>query len=142
MKNQISENDRCFISRLESCHLEPGEFGHRAHIRAAYIYLCLASLNDKRAAVRMKNSLPALENHQGAADSTYHKTITIAWVQAVRHFMGISLSTRSANQFISLNPQLLDKHLLLTHYSEKQLFSDLARTVFVEPDIETIPLYK
>jgi len=41
-----------------------------------------------------------------------------------------------------MNTRLLDKHLLLTHYSEKHLFSNRARTVLVAPDIDPIPLYK
>ena len=32
-----------------------------------------------------------MKNHQGTADSKYHKTITIAWALAVHQFMEISL---------------------------------------------------
>jgi hypothetical protein len=45
----------------------------------------------------------------------------------------------SADDFIDRNPPLLDSKIMLTHYSADLLFSDLARTQFVEPNLDPIP---
>ena len=45
----------------------------------------------------------------------------------------------SADDFIARNPVLLDSKIMLTHYSADLLFSDEARAVFVEPNLDPIP---
>ena len=58
---------------------------------------------------------------------------------AVRHFMVITPSSESADEFIEKNPRLLDSKIMLTHYSAEVLFSEEARAKFVEPDLHPIP---
>lgn len=67
--------------------------------------------------------------------------MTRAWIMAVRYFMDRSSSEASADNFIESNPELLDSKIMLTHYSNEVLFSDEARSVFVEPDLDPIPKY-
>lgn len=137
MTHQISSDDRRFLADLETGALEPARFDHRAHVRAAYIYL--AEHEPDRAADRMRDTLRTFLRHHGIDVSKYHETITRAWILGVRHFMESSPFTPSADAFIDANPRLLDAKIMLTHYSATLLFSPRARAEFVEPDIEPIP---
>jgi hypothetical protein len=137
LKHAISSDDLAFRQAFESCQVPASEFDHRAHVRLAYIYLCEQFPND--AHERMKRSLLAFLRRLGIGESKYHETITRAWVMAVAHFMELSPLCRSADTFIGQNPVLLDKNIMLSHYSAEVLFSPEARTQFVEPDIQQIP---
>ncbi len=60
---------------------------------------------------------------------------------AVRHFMEDTPSCDSSDLFIEKNPRMLDKKIMMTHYSAEALFSDEARGKCVEPDLDPIPKY-
>ena len=57
---------------------------------------------------------------QNGVPTLYHDTITRAWVYAVAAAMGHSSSTTFTG-FIDEHPRLLDKHLLLEHYTKDVL---------------------
>ena len=137
MKYQLSNDDREFISLFESCELSPTEFNHRGHIRLAYIYL--TEHDDDTAYQLMRDSLIRFITHNGVDISKYHETITRAWVLAVRHFMENDTGSESAKEFIANNPKMLDKEIMMTHYSAELLFSNEARGEFVAPDLDPIP---
>ncbi len=44
-----------------------------------------------------------------------------------------------SDEFIDANPTLLDRGIMLTHYSAEVLFSEEARRRFVAPDLDGIP---
>jgi hypothetical protein len=46
----------------------------------------------------------------------------------------------SADEFIDMNPGLLDSRIMMTHYSKERLFSDEARKEFMRPDLDPIPV--
>ena len=140
MPHQLSTDDRRFIADLEAGCLPPAQFDHRAHVRAAYVYLTDAE--PEPAAERMRQTLLAFLERIGAPASKYHATITKAWILAVRHFMERSSGYASADEFIDANPVLLDTRIMLTHYSAELLFSPDARAAFIEPDQSPIPRYK
>lgn len=137
MAHLTSSSDEAFLADLESARLEPGQFDHRAHLRAAYSYL--AAADSDRATERMRDTLLGFLKHHGVDPSKYHETITRAWILAVRHFMQRTPAAQSADEFIDANPQLLDPEIMLTHYSAELLFSPRARAEFVEPDLGPIP---
>src|SRR5690606_24301066 len=110
---------------------------HRAHVRIAYIYL--AERDDEAAVACMREALQRFIRRQGIDAAKYHETLTRAWVLAVRHFMRRTAATASADAFIAANPVLLDRGIMMSHYSRAVLFSDEARGRFVEPDLEPIP---
>lgn len=133
----LSGADRDFRSAFEACTVAPADFTHAAHVRLAYVYLVE---NDVEPAVeKMRESLLGFLAHHGISRSKFHETITRAWLLAVRHFMNKSDSDSSAD-FMAKNPELLDSRIMLTHYSASVLFSPDARTAFVEPDLDPIPL--
>lgn len=137
MNHDVSTDDDHFIADFESGRLTPAQLDHRAHVRAAYVYL--ANEGSDAATARMRATLLAFIEHHGIDASKYHETLTHAWILAVRHHMEVTPGTASADQFIDANPQLLDSAILLTHYSAELLYSPEARAGFVEPDRSPIP---
>ena len=139
MSYKLSTEDQTFRVEFESCDFPPEEFNHRGHLRLAYIYL--AEHDTETAYHLMRDAIHKFIKHHGADISKYHDTITRAWILAVRHFMEKTSSAESANSFIDQNPEMLDSKIMMTHYSTELLFSDEARTNFVDPDLDPIPRY-
>jgi hypothetical protein len=139
MKYQISTDDLEFQRQFETGSFPPAEFSHREHVRLAYVYLCG---NEPEAAhFKMRQALQQYLAHHGIDPGKYHETMTKAWVLAVRHFMERSAGAASSEQFIENCPLLLEKEIMLTHYTKSELFSEKARSGFIEPDLEQIPRY-
>lgn len=95
----------------------------------------LASPDDES----FRRAFEALRVAPGSFDHAAHVTITRAWVMAVDHFMKRSDPCTSCAELVRRNPQLLDRTIMLTHYSAELLFSSSARHAFVAPDIQSIP---
>jgi hypothetical protein len=140
MAHTASTDDLAFRDSVESGTLQPSDFGHRAHLRLAYAYL--TEHDTDGAYARMRTTILAFLARNGVDPSKYHETITRAWIMAVRHFMESSADCGSADEFIDANPVMLDSKIMLSHYSAELLFSNRARTGFVEPDLEQIPEYE
>ena len=134
---RLSHEDKRFRDDFESGAIAPEQFSHREHIRLAYIYLCKGGLDEAYA--RTKEAIQSLLQRNHIDSAKYHETLTLAWLKAVRYFMGNTASADSAAQFIEQNPRLLDSKIMLTHYSPETLFSDEARAKLIDPDIEPIP---
>ena len=139
MKFDSTADDLNFRDAFEAGTLPPDAFGHRAHVRLAYIYLVEHGTDE--ATARMRTALQAYLRHHGIDPSKYHETLTRAWILAVRHFMERTPASASADAFIDANPLLLDSRIMLTHYSADLLFSAEGRARFVEPDRDPIPHY-
>jgi hypothetical protein len=137
LNHNLSKNDREFRAAFEAGAFAPADFSHRAHVRLAYVYLAESDVN--LALERMRGALLTFLCHHGIPASKYHATLTRAWILAVDHFMHRSPVASSADDFIELNPLLLDTRIMLTHYSADLLFSDQARVEFVEPNLDPIP---
>lgn len=135
--HRTDAEDRDFVLAFEQCRIAPEAFDHAAHVRLAYAYLC--ENEPEAACARMKSSLLRLLAHVGADPDKFHETMTRAWILAVRHFMDKLGSTGSYAEFIEGAPDLLDREIMLTHYSADLLFSNAARKRFVNPDKQPIP---
>jgi len=125
---------------MESCEFIASDFDHRAHLRLAYIHL--AENNADKSSELMRDTLNRFLLHNGVDPSKYHETITKAWILAVHHFMNKSGSSSSADELIDSHPEMLDKNIMMTHYSAEVLFSDEARAAFVQPDLDPIPRHR
>jgi hypothetical protein len=69
--------DEEFLRALERCELAERDFGHAAHVRAAYLYL---QEGDFVAALdRIRRAIRNYARHLGKPDR-YHETITVAYV--------------------------------------------------------------
>ena len=139
MKFDATKNDLEFRNRMESCEFPASDFNHRAHLRLAYIYL--TENNPDKSSELMRDTLYSFLLHNGVDPSKYHATITKAWILAVHHFMNKTGVSSSADELIDRNPEMLDTKIMMTHYSAEVLFSDEARSKFVQPDLDPIPRY-
>ena len=137
MKHQVSQADRAFREAFEGFGVAPEDFDHRAHVRLAYVYLCEG--DGDGATTAMKRAILSFLEHLGVGTTKYHETITRAWVMAVDHFMDAVDPCGSFEEFIVQAPRLLDKRIMLSHYSAEVLFSDEARAEYVDPDLAPIP---
>lgn len=137
MHHQVSADDRDFLLRFEGCEIRPADFDHRAHLKLAYIFLALHTV--EQAVAKFRAALQAFLRHHGIDPAKYHETMTQAWLLAVRHFMQRAGATASADEFVAASPVLLDTRVMLTHYSKDLLGSQRARRQFVEPDLDPIP---
>ena len=139
MNHTLSSDDKKFKQDVESCAFPASNFDHRAHLRLAYVYLIDNNIETSNKLVREAlYSLLRFNNIEPTAK--YHETLTRAWLLAVNYFMSITKSTSCADVFIDNNPQMLDSQIMMTHYTKERLFSDKARKIFIEPDLETIPM--
>jgi hypothetical protein len=123
-------NDADFLGALESCELPEREFGHAAHVRAAYLYLQGSDFSS--ALGRIRRSIRAYATRLGNADR-YHETITVAYLALVQQHMFERGDGGGWAVFARDNPELFDKSLLQRFYPSEQLSSDTARRIFLLP---------
>jgi hypothetical protein len=120
-------NDEELLEALEDCRLAPELFGHREHVRAAFLYL--ERLPFGAAIDRMRTTLQRYTAFLGRADK-YHETLTVAFMCLVN-----AHRQRGAYadwpEFAHLNPELFDSRLLRQYYDPATLASPQARTTFV-----------
>jgi hypothetical protein len=122
--------DEDFLRALETCELPEAEFGHAAHVRAAYLYL---QDGDFAAALeRIRRAIRTYATHLGKPDR-YHETITVAYLALIQQHICERGNGGGWPAFARDNPELLQKSLLTQFYPPDQLDSDLARKVFLLP---------
>jgi hypothetical protein len=119
-----------FLRALEECALPQSEFGHSAHVRAAYLYLLSGEFTG--AVARMRGAIRNYARHLGKAD-LYHETITVAYVALIQQHIAERGDGGCWEKFQRDNADLLQPGLLLQYYPECQLKSELARRVFLLP---------
>jgi hypothetical protein len=133
--------DAEFLSALETCTLPQSDFGHSAHVRAAYLYLRAEGFSG--ALERTRRAIRAYALHLGKS-GLYHETITVAYLALIQQHMFQRGDGRDGGDggegegggwaaFERDNPELFRPGLLLDYYPKAQLESDLARRVFVLP---------
>lgn len=121
------------VEAFENATLEPGEFGHEAHVLVAWHYLKELSLLD--AIVRFTQLIKRLTRKLGVS-SKYHETIT--WFYLIKVAERIKAAPqadwpafKAANpDLFAWNPSLVDRY-----YSKALLESDMARRMFLLPDL-------
>jgi hypothetical protein len=120
--------------------LERGEikdFHHASHLHVAWVYLTESS-SVQEAARRMRNTLRRFAAGAGKPEK-YHETITLFWVRLLSRAHAASRAER-LEDIVHANPQLLEKNLPLAYYSPERLFSDEARTSWIEPDLKLLSI--
>jgi hypothetical protein len=128
--------DQELIDQFENCTL-PGEcFHHREHVRVAFLYLTRYSVLD--ALQVFSKTLRRFAEARGKPQ-LYHETITWAYVFLIRERMARNGKNQSWDEFSSSNPDLLvwKDGILTRYYRPETLTSNLARAVFVLPDLRT-----
>jgi hypothetical protein len=122
--------DQEFLRALESCGLPESQFGHVAHVRAAYLYL---RQHDFAGALeRIRRSIRNFATHLGKPDR-YHETITVAYAALIQQHICERGDGGGWESFARENPELFDPNLLGHFYPRGQLESEMARKVFLLP---------
>ena len=119
-----------FLSALEQCRLPATEFGHLAHVRAAYLYLQAGEF--ATALGRMRCAIRNYARHLGKADR-YHETMTVAYLALIQQHIAERGSGLCWEDFLRGNADLVQPGLLLQYYPQVQLNCELARRVFLLP---------
>jgi hypothetical protein len=119
-----------FLQALESCTLPESQFGHAAHVRAAYLYLRQADFVG--ALDRMRRAIRNYATHHGKP-GRYHETITVAYVALIQQHICERGPSDGWESFTRDNPELLDPKLLTQFYSREQIESAMARKIFLLP---------
>jgi hypothetical protein len=120
--------------------LERGEikdFHHASHLHVAWVYLAESS-SVQQAANKMRNTLRRFAAASGKPHK-YHETITLFWV----HFLSRAYAAdrrKRLEEIVHAIPQLLEKNFPLAYYSAERLFSDEARTSWIEPDLKPLSI--
>lgn len=122
---------------LERGEIANEDFHHVSHLHVAWVYLAESS-SVQQAANKMRDTLRRFAANAGKPQK-YHETITLFWVHLLSRAHADSGEER-LEELVYANPQLLEKNFPLAYYSAERLFSDEARTSWVEPDLKPLSI--
>ncbi len=130
-KPQLS--DHALIEGVESATLPAGSFGHREHVRLAWLYLRRKPLLGALASV--SRAIRGFAEHHGAPDK-YHATITWAYGLVIFERLRDAPPGESFDAFVARNPDLLqhEPSVLDAWYSPEILAGESARGHLAVPD--------
>ncbi len=127
------------VRGFESCTTPPAEFKHASHLVVALCYLRDSRLTVAEAAERLRAALYRYLDHNGVDRRKYNETITLFWLRRVRAFLDTADDART---MAALAAEMLAScggaKLVNDYYSQEGLFSEEARTGWVEPDLKPL----
>lgn len=133
MTSHFALTDEQFEQQFKDASLDPKLFSHEAHIRLAWIHISTYGVD-----VAAENLCRQIAVFDAKHDdgTNYNKTVTVAAVKAVNHFMEKSSATTCAD-FIQENPRLIFnfKDLINAHYSQNIFSNEVAKRTYVPPDL-------
>lgn len=135
MTSETAETtDAAFLASFEACTLPGAAFHHRDHVRLGWLYL--RRHPPLEALTRFADGLKrfaAANGHPGL----YHETITWAYLLLIHERIARGAETAAFDDFAAANPDLLGwkPSILDRYYSAETLGSELARRVFVMPNL-------
>lgn len=131
-------SDEEFLDRFERADFSPSEYGHREHLRTAWLYLRrLGCEETAAAAAEVAQGIRRLSAAHGAPQR-YHETLTRVWVRLVAAACA-GAPGLDFDALLARHPELLDRDLPYRHYSRERLTSDEARAAWIEPDRAPLP---
>jgi hypothetical protein len=113
-----------------------GAFGHRQHIHLAW--LAVRRHGTAEAGARIGGWIRHIAAYE-RAPRKYNATITRAWTEIVGQHVAGEPADADFEGFVERHPRLLDKRLLIRHYSPAVLAGHQARTTWVAPDLTPFP---
>lgn len=117
---------------FQTGNIAPGAFRHADHIGVAYQMLCEEDF--VAAAARYASGIRALATQAGVPKK-YNVTITMAFLSLIAERMRTT-PHEGYGEFIANNADLLEKDVLGGWYSRERIESELARSVFLMPDVK------
>lgn len=126
-------SDDAFLYAFEAGTLPADAFGHREHVRLAWLYLRQHPVPD--VLVRYGDGLRRFATRHGKAN-LYHETITWAFLLIIHERMAHPEAADTWPAFAAAHPDLLcsKPSILERYYHPATLASPRARAVFVMPD--------
>lgn len=133
MENHYQLTDAEFEKQFEACTLNADWFTHEAHLRLAWIHIRQYGL--EQAIENVCSQLIRYTESLGARDK-YNKTVTVAALKAVDHFMKRSAAD-NFNDLILEFPRLKTefKKLMSAHYGIDIFKLAHAKEEYLEPDL-------
>jgi hypothetical protein len=135
--HQVTSHDEAsdaeFLRRFEAHELS--SFTHRDHLRMAFAYTRAGGV--EHAITHARLGIRAFADAAGLPRK-FHATLTMGWARVVGH-MTLENPAADFEHFLEAHPELMQRDLLLRHYSYDHLFSEEARERFVEPDLVPLP---
>jgi hypothetical protein len=128
-------DDEAFLDAFERGALRTHGFGHRDHLRMAWLYA--RRFGPDEALRRAETGLRRLAASSGHPQR-YSATRTAVWMSLVAHHLR-QAPHLSFGAFLARYPRLLDGRLLDAHYSPELLASQESRARWVEPDRLPLP---
>jgi len=119
--------DTEFLHAFEAATLPPQAFDHRAHLRAACLYLERRPFLE--ACIAMRDGLRRYAAHIGRA-GLYHETLTVAFMSVVGERLAAAPGL-SWQALLERHPELCERDLLERYYDPARLASAAARARFV-----------
>ena len=124
------------VRKFEDATISREEWKHPEHLIVALFYV---SQYDVESAIKKMRSgiLNLLAKGFGVdlnKEMPYHETITVFWIRSVAAFNAASKG-KPLGEKIDEMVALFDKDYLLSFYSRELIFSDRARTSWVEADL-------
>lgn len=133
MKHHFELDDAAFEKAFQNASLDPSLFTHEAHLRLAWIHL-----NKYGEQQAIENICNQILHYVKSLDETdkYNKTITVAAIKAVKHFMKKS-SSSTFQDFILEFPRLKYnfKEIIGAHYQMDIYNAEQAKQEYLEPDL-------
>ncbi len=129
-------NDREFLTAFHKCSLSSEDFRHHGHLRLAWLVLRRHSLEG--ALQLLSTGIQRCASSKGAS-GRYNETLTQFWIRIVNHAIRTNTSIQEFDEFIKSFPVLLDKRLPLYHWRQETLAGNLARSSWLEPDLQPLP---
>jgi len=120
---------------LERGEIANENFHHVSHLHVAWVYLAESS-SVQQAANKLRDTLRRFAAAAGKPQK-YHETITLFRLHLLSRAHAAS-GGEGLEEIVRANPQLLEKNFPLAYYSSERLFSDEARTSWVEPDLKPL----
>lgn len=133
METHPELSDDAFEQQFASCSIKSSMFTHEAHLRLAWIHIKRYGL--EQAIENVCQQIQRYAESLGAKDK-FNKTVTVAALKAVNHFM-TRTSSDSFTGLIAEFPRLKTefKGLMNAHYGIDIFNLPKARKEFIEPDL-------
>ena len=128
----FSAHDEKFLEDFDACAIAPANWGHREHMRMAWLRLASEPFEDALETIRSGLRSYAAE-HKSVI---YHDTVTTAFVHLIHLRRQQSPDGSTWEEFIKRNPDLMDpaKPILEIFYTPELLNAPLSRAKFVGPN--------
>lgn len=133
MEKHYNLSNKAFLNQFADFTLDPTLFTHEAHLRFTWLHIKQSGI--KKATEDIQQQIVDFVTHLGAKGK-YHKTLTVAAIHAVHHFMKKS-EADNFKDFIAEFPTLKSdfKGMISSHYSFDIFESEKAKIELIEPDL-------